>query len=331
MALPIRILGTGRYLPKNCVTAEQVDQRMGFRPGTALRMSGVETRYYAADGETASDMGALAARDALSNCGLKFADIDAIICTSGTPEQPIPSNGPLIQKKLGEGQSGTPAFDVGATCLSFLVGLDVASCMLSAGRYRRVLLVSAEACSQGLHPMEQEVASLIGDGAAAAIVERSSDTTSRFLGARMQTFGDASELTEIRGGGSLLPGYHYTPERHADFTFHMDGPQVYRMASRHMAGLLQTLLTSLETTLSDINLFIPHQASGLAMELMRRKLDVEPERVVNVIAKYGNMISASIPLALDEALRENRLKRGDRVMMLGTSAGFSCAAAVLDF
>lgn len=326
----VRIQATGRYLPERVVTSEEIDEWLGLPAGSAFKLSGVATRRYVS-GELASEMGAAAARDALASAGLAFDDIDLMICSSGTPEQPIPCNGALIQRRLGD-TSGTPCFDVNSTCMSFLVALDLAGALVAAGRYGRVLVVSADVASCGLNQREPESFSLMGDAAAAAILTRpEAGTGARIIGSTFATYAEGADMTEIRGGGSRLPAYHYAGDRHDDYLFHMDGARVFRMALKVFPPMVEQLLEECGLTMADVDLVVPHQASEAALALMRRRLDVPPERWVLTLPRYGNTISSSIPLALDECVREGRIRRGQRVLLLGTSAGFSAGAVLIEY
>jgi 3-oxoacyl-[acyl-carrier-protein] synthase-3 len=188
-------LGIGRYLPSRKVSASEIDARLDMKPGTALKLSGVETRWVV-DGENAAQMGAKAVRAALSNAGLDWSEIDAIVGTSGTPDQPIPCNAALIQEELGLGESGIPSFDINTTCMSFLAGFDLVSYLIEAGRFRKVLLVSSDIPSCGLNPKQIEAYCLFGDAAVAVVVGPSGkDESSRI---------HASRLEELKAEGQLI-------------------------------------------------------------------------------------------------------------------------------
>ncbi|MEB3222245.1 MAG: beta-ketoacyl-ACP synthase 3 [Candidatus Sericytochromatia bacterium] len=326
----IRIRSVGRYLPTTVVTAAALDERMGLPPGTVAAESGVLERRYAGD-ELASSMGAKAARQALEAGGLALADVDLILGACGTPEQAIPCNAALIQRALGAERSGIPAFDVNSTCLSFLTALDVASCLIEAGRYRRVLVVSADIASVGLDWQARESAMILGDGAAAAVVEASpADDPAAFLACGMQTYSEGADLTRIRGGGSR----HHPREHRGDLAsyaegyclFEMDGRAVFKRSAAVLPGFLSEVLGQAGLSLDDVALVVPHQASPSALELMRRRLGLPPERWLTIAHDHGNTVAASIPLALEAAVREGRLRRGDTALLLGTSAGFSVGA-----
>lgn len=325
----VKITGTGRYLPGSGVAAEEIDRRLGVEPGWVMRKTSVANRHFVGE-ETASQMGAQAARDALQAAGLHFSDIDCLVCASGTMQQPIPCTAALIQEALGEQESGVPCFDVNATCLSFVTALDTMSYLIDAGRYRRILIVSTEIASKGLNWSDKESAALFGDGAAAAVVERSSENdSSRILHAKMTTHSGGAHHSEIRGGGSGLPASLYEESKAADYLFSMDGEGIFRQASRLLPDFMGGLLGGAGLTMGDFKLVVPHQGSVMAMKLLQRKLGISEEQMLYIAPHYGNVIAASIPLGLDMAVREGRLERGDRVLLVGTSAGLSLGGVAL--
>ncbi|MEB3299269.1 MAG: beta-ketoacyl-ACP synthase III [Candidatus Sericytochromatia bacterium] len=331
----LKIRGLGTSLPARAVTAAELDRNLGLEEGWVARHSGVLVRYHATD-ETASEMGAKAARAALDDAGLDFEDLDLLVGACGTPEQAIPCNAALIQKALGKEESGIPAFDVNSTCLSFVTALDVVASLIESGRYRRALVVSSEIASVGLNPREIESATILGDGAAAAVVERTPEGESAaVVCARMETYSSGSELTRTRGGGS-----RYHPRRfdgdlatYAErFTlFEMDGRAVFRLSAQILPGFIDRMLTAHGLVLDDFHMVIPHQASPTALWLMQRRLGIPEARWMVIAPEFGNTVAASIPMALTMAVRQGRVKRGDRLMLLGTSAGFSVGAMVLDY
>lgn len=337
---PIKILGTGLYVPEHKVTAQQLAQRLGVDEAWIKRKSGVETRYFAKD-ETASEMGAAAARNALTASDLCLDDIDCIVCTSAVPQQSIPCTAALIHQHLGGADSGIPAFDINASCLSFLTGLDTLSYLIAAGRYQRVLLIASEVAHRGLNWSDPKSCSLFGDGAAAVVIGHSSIGSSataglsdlpdsKILGSRMETYSRGAQLTECRGGGNLHSPYAYQ-ENPESMLFSMEGKAIYRMAHEILPPFVERLLSPLGVTVSDMDMVIPHQASLMAMRLLRKHLGISTDRLMVIAQDYGNVIAASIPMALHEAIRQGKVKRGDRIMLLGTSAGFSVGGMVLDY
>jgi len=325
----VKVTGTGKYVPGVGITAEEIDRRLGVEPGWVLRKTSVANRHFVGE-ETASQMGAQAAREAMEAAGLRFADIDCLVCASGTMQQPIPCTASLIQEALGEQESGVPCFDINATCLSFVTALDVMSYLIEAGRYRRILIVSSEIASKGLDWTHKESAALFGDGAAAAVVERADEgEPSHILNAKMTTHSGGAHHSEIRGGGSGLPAARYREETAADYLFSMDGEGIFRQASRLLPDFMDGLLGGSGLTMADFKLVIPHQGSVMAMKLLQRKLGISDEQMLYIAPHYGNVIAASIPLGLDMAVREGRIERGDKVLLVGTSAGLSLGGTAL--
>lgn len=331
----VKIEGMGRYLPKRRVTAEALEAQMGLEPGWIEKKSGVMTRYFV-DDETSSEMGARAAEAALADAGLTFEDIDCLVCVSGSPEQAIPCTAALIQKAMGQADSGTPAFDINSTCLSFLTGLDTMSYLVEAGRYRRVLLVSAEISSVALDWREKESATILGDAAVAAVITRSeANEPSRIIASRMETYSSGSELTRARGGGTRFHPRKVggTLEAFIDEygVFEMDGKSVFKLSAHMLPAFIQRVLEPVGEDLATVKLVVPHQASMMALYLMQRRLGLSDDRWMVIARDYGNTIAASIPLALHEAVQTGRIARGDKVMLLGTSAGFSMGALLMEY
>ncbi len=327
---PLRILGVGRYVPDRVVTAQEIADRIGIDADWIMRNQGVAERRWVTH-ETASQMGAIAAREALANAGLETGDLDLILNASGTQEQAIPDGAALIQRELDLGESGVPGFSVHATCLSFLVGLDMASHLLATGAHQHILVVSSDISSCALDFTEPEACTLFGDMAAAVVVGLADeDDDSCVHASRLETFGVGAELTHIPGGGT---GKHPNDPgtRPEDNLFHMQGRKVARLSIKHGGDFLERLHPGLSEGLDDIDLVIPHQASKLGLRLMARHYGFGEDKLVDIIAKYGNCVAASIPGALYEAVSTGRLKRGDRALLLGTGAGLSIGGMILTY
>jgi 3-oxoacyl-[acyl-carrier-protein] synthase III len=326
----VKILSTGKYLPKNKVTAQELAKQIGVSSRWIEQKSGVMSRHFIED-ETASQMGAYAAKEALAAANLSIREIDYIVCASTVPEQGIPCTAALIQRQLGIEASGIPGFDINSTCLSFVTALDTLSYLIDAGRYHRVLLVSSEIATLALDWTDHESCILFGDGAAAVIVEKSPPSdSSKILTSRMETYSDGINLSQCLGGGSKYHPREYATHPN-DFVFQMDGRSLYRMASKILPGFVQRLFEPVGLSMRDMQLVIPHQASLMAMRLLSKQLEI-PEGAMMVIAHdHGNTIAASIPMALHEAIHQSRLQRGDRTLLLGTSAGLSVGGIVLEY
>lgn len=327
---PLKILSTGYYLPKKVVTGHEVDQKLGIPRGKSEEMTGIAERRYVTD-ETASQMGAYALMGALERSGIAYETLDAIICASGSMEQALPCTAALIQKALNRPKVNIPCFDVNATCLSFVTALDLASSLIASGRFKTLAIVSTEIASVGLNPNQHEAYALFGDGAAAAIVQKPKEgETSGVVHAAMNTFSEGSEHCRIQGGGTKYhPKFHHPDSD--KFLFSMDGRKVFRLVLETIPEFFSKLMLDSGLSLDDISLVVPHQASGAGMELVRRKLNIESSKYMDILAKHGNMIAASIPLALHFAIEQGRVQRGDKVMLLGTSAGMSIGSVIFEY
>ncbi|MCE9609103.1 MAG: hypothetical protein K8R23_02630 [Chthoniobacter sp.] len=322
----LRIVGSGHFLPPGVVTATEIDARIGRNQGWTLKQTGVETRHHVG-AETAAQMGAAALRAALAG---EDERPDLLLGASGTPQQPIPCTAALIAAEMG--WSGVPCFDVNATCLSFLSALQVVGGLIAAGNYRRIAIVSAEIASKGLNWQQPEAAALMGDGAAAVLIEAGESRDSALLGSLIETWPEGAAFTEIRGGGSRLPATAFRPEENAsDFQFHMDGPAVFRLAAEKIESFVARLVGAASTRWDSIDWVIPHQASLPGIRHLRRRLRIPAAKLIETVQHQGNVIAASIPLALHEAITSGRLQRGQTVLFLGTSAGFSLGGALLRY
>ncbi|MBW4083129.1 beta-ketoacyl-ACP synthase III [Paenibacillus sp. S150] len=328
----VKILGTGKYLPGREVTDAELDDVLGTPEGWVGKITGVGVRHYAVEGETASSMGARAAEAALAAAGLSFSDVDCLVCTSGTKEQPLPGTAVFIQQAMGQGNSGVPAFDIDSTCLSFLVGMDVMSYMVAAGRYRNVLLVATEIASAGLNYEDKESAALFGDGAAAVIIGPcAAGDSSKILHASLKTYSSGARYSEIAGGGTRLHARKFSKENAVPYLFHMDGQAIFRQASKLLPDFMNEMLTQAETQMTDFRLVVPHQGSAMAMRLLRKKLGIAEDRFLDNTPGHGNTIAASIPMGLHEAIARGRVRRGDRILFIGTAAGLSLGGMIIDY
>ncbi|HEX8821019.1 MAG TPA: 3-oxoacyl-[acyl-carrier-protein] synthase III C-terminal domain-containing protein [Archangium sp.] len=327
--MSLKIAGVGRYLPPRVVLNPEIEARCGLPAGWIEEMQGVRERRWIVK-ESASFMGAEAAKEAVADAGLELKDIDLILNASGTPQQVIPDGGALLQRELGLGASGIPSMSVHTTCLSFLTALDVSNSLLSSGRYRSILIVSSDISSVGINFDNPETASLFGDAAAAVVVVKTPEGEgSRVLSARLETYGDDADLTTILGGGTRKhPNDPNT--RPLDNLFHMDGRRVYMRAVGKLGNFLEKLRPGLSEGLGSIQLVVPHQPSKLGLRSLR-KYNFPPEQVVETVDKLGNCIAASIPATLYEAVRGQRMKRGDEVLMVGTGAGLSLGGLILTY
>jgi 3-oxoacyl-[acyl-carrier-protein] synthase III len=318
--LRIRVSSLGFAVPAKIETARELAPRIGKSEDWIVAHTGVLERRIATT-ETMEELAASAAREALGN-----QRPDLIINASTTPRQLIPDSSVFIQRALGF--DGIPSYSVHATCLSFIAGLHLAGGLLVSNAFDRILVVSSETGSISRNFDEPESAALIGDGAAAAVIERTpTGESSELLAWQMGTWPEGAELTEFRGAGTFR---HPNDPRTvgSDNLFKMDGPRVYKLARRKVAEVLVRLLEQADIQRSEIDVIVPHQASGPALEALAR-YGFDESRIINIVARYGNCIAASLPMALVEAERTGRLRRGNTALLIGTGAGLSVAGAIL--
>lgn len=326
----MRIQGSGAVQPQLLLSSAAIDARLNRPCGWTEANFRIRRRAVADAAETSSALGAAAARAALDAAGWRAAELDVIIGACGVMEQPIPGTACLIQRRLGLGESGVPAFDVNATCLSFLVALDLVNLGFGAGRWRRALVVSADIASAALDFEHPEASVIFGDGAAAVALE-ALPGPSALLAYRFETYGEGTGLCALEAGGTRLRPHDDLPGFLAGSRFRMDGPGVFRATARRFPAFLARLLESSGLGAAQLDLVVPHQASANALDHLRRALPALADRVVDIFADHGNQIAASLPTALHAAIATGRLQRGDVALLLGTAAGISLGGAVLRY
>ncbi|MGT2907378.1 3-oxoacyl-[acyl-carrier-protein] synthase III C-terminal domain-containing protein [Streptococcus dentiloxodontae] len=292
--------------------------------GTALPKSyvefGGERRYRVSADETQLQLAVEACQKALDKAGIVIQDIDLLVSASAVGIQPIPCTAALIHEQLAKVTS-IPAMDINTTCTSFVTALDVVSHFIAAGSYQRVLVVSSEIGSRGLNPNQKESYELFGDGAAAFIFE-ATEQEKGVVASKQQTWSEGAHDTEIRGGLTALPPYEYSEKRKSDYQFDMKGIKILGLTAKKLPRMLSDFLESQNLSTKDIDFVIPHQASK-ALPLVMKKLSFKEEQYLNIVPKYGNMVSASIPFALAYAMDKNIIKEGQLIGLMGTAAGLT--------
>ncbi|MBD3769711.1 MAG: ketoacyl-ACP synthase III [Rhodobacterales bacterium] len=326
------ILGTGSQAGGKQVLSTELDARLNKRAGWLEDTCGVKSRSMIASGETQESLGAIAAHSALDDAGLTPDDIDLILFAAAVGRQPIPATAALIKRELGLNKSPVPAFDINATCLSAVAAMDVADMYISTGRAARVLIVASEIASRAL-PWQDDpaTAGLFGDGAAAIVMGQSDPSSSPLNTNRVliETWAQGYDMCALAAGGTRYD-YHEEPDAFdANSFFRMDGHALFKLTRTNLPRFIDRLLQLSGWQQKDVNIVIPHQASPLALEHMIRKCGFAREKVVATVKETGNLIAASIPATLDLARRQGRIRRGDKVLLIGTSAGVSLGGATL--
>lgn len=324
----LKILSMGRYLPQSKVLSSELEQKWGLETGWIKSVNGVEERHYASELESCAFMGGQALKQALERADMDFRELDLIIEASGSFDNPIPHDACFLPTQLGFPDHPIPCWNVDSTCLSFVTALDMLSYMLDGERYKKVAVVSSEIASKSLDPKHPKTASLFGDGAAAAIITLPDEgEEAGVLAADMITISSGATYTMVPGGGNAI--HPNESNNKSDFCFQMQGSKVMKLGLQHGPSFIQALLEKAGLQASELDLFVPHQASKMAMEALQRLFKF-PD-MVDILATHGNCISASIPLALESAISSGRLKRGDLCCLFGTAAGLSFGGLLLRY
>ena len=298
----IQFTGYGVELPRNTVD---------FDGQTRYRISGEEKQI---------SLAVSACEKALENANITVNGIDCIVSASAVGIQPIPCMAALIHEKIAKGTS-IPALDINTTCTSFMTALDTMSYLLEAGRYKRVLIFSCDVASRALNPKQKESFQLFSDGAVAFIIEKT-DKEIGVIDAMQKTWSEGAHSTEIRGGLSNLHPENYSEETKEEFMFDMNGKTVLSLSMKKIPEMMKEFLENNDMKISDIDMVVPHQAS-VAMPIVMEKLGVTEDRFINEVKEFGNMVSASVPLALAHGLENRKIKNGDTILLIGTAAGLT--------
>ena len=320
-----RISGTGSYLPPDRVSNADLAARLakdGIETSDEwiVERTGIRFRHFAAPDVAVSDLALVASRRALEAADCDPGDIDLIIVATSTPDMVFPSAASILQAKLGV--AGCAAFDVQAVCSGFVYALTVADSMIKTGAASKALIVGAEVFSRILDFKDRTTCVLFGDGAGAVVLEASA--TPGILASELHADGRYVDILCVPGhvsGGKIL----------GDPLLKMDGPAVFKLAVGVLESVARSVLEKAGRSDADIDWLIPHQANIRIMHSTARKLKLTPAKLIATVDRHGNTSAASIPLALDESVREGKIKRGDTVMLEGVGGGFTWGAALLDY
>jgi 3-oxoacyl-[acyl-carrier-protein] synthase-3 len=325
MTLYSKIIGTGSYLPEKRVTNNELAAQLAAKgietsDEWIVSRSGISARHYAEPEQASSDLGVLAARQALDAAGLQPDDIDLIIVASSTPDffGSFPSTACIVQKKLGM-TNNCAAVDVQAVCSGFVYAMASADSFIKSGLHKNVLVIGAEVFSRILNFEDRTTCVLFGDGAGAIVMTASEEPG--ILSCKLHADGRHSDILSIPGNvaGGAVAGSAY---------LYMDGQAVFKLAVSVLEKVAYEALEAADMTADKIDWLIPHQANIRIMNGTAKKLGMSPEKMVVTVDQHGNTSAASIPLALDAAVRDGRVKKGDTVMMEGVGGGFTWGAVL---
>jgi 3-oxoacyl-[acyl-carrier-protein] synthase-3 len=315
------LIGTGSALPRTVVTNADLVERVDTTDEWIVERTGIRQRYIAQDDETTASLATDAARAAIEAAGLTAADVDLIVLATATPNQTFPATATIVQHNLG--CHGGIAFDVAAVCSGFLYALGVADSMLRSGMAHRALVIGAETFSRILDWEDRTTCVLFGDGAGAVLLEAREDdgeSPRGVLVTRLHADGTHNELLYVDGGASTTGTVG---------KLRMKGREVFRHAVVNLAEVLREVIEEAGLATTDIDWLVPHQANARILDATARKLNMPPEKVVVTVDRHANTSAASVPLALDTAVRDGRIKPGQLVMLEAMGGGFTWGASLI--
>jgi 3-oxoacyl-[acyl-carrier-protein] synthase-3 len=313
-----RIIGTGSYLPRKVVTNDDLARRMDTSDEWIRARTGIRQRHIAEDGESSSSLALEASKAAIASAGIAAQEIDLIILATSTPDYVFPSTACLLQAKLGI--KGCPAFDLQAVCSGFVYALATADLFIRSGQHRCALVVGAEVFSRILDWNDRGTCVLFGDGAGAVILR--ADDKPGIMASALHADGSYAGILSVRGnvcGGNVT----------GDPFLRMDGPAVFKFAVRVLDEVARETLAKCGQQVEDIDWLIPHQANLRILESTAKRLGLPPEKLIVTVDTHGNTSAASVPLALDVATRDGRIRPGHKVMLQGVGGGFTWGAALV--
>jgi len=323
----VHIVGTGSYLPQRVLTNADLEKLVDTTDEWIISRTGIRERRIAAEQECTSDMGAIAARRAMEQAGVRGEEIDLIICATLTPDMPFPATACLIQQKVGAKRAA--AFDMEAACSGFLYGLEIGQQFITSGTYNTVLIIGAEKLSTIVDWEDRNTCVLFGDGAGAAVL-RSRGEDHGILTTCMGADGSQAGILLMPGGGARFPATKESVNGKMHY-LKMAGKEVFKNAVVAMQTAAEEALRKCNLTINDIKCIIPHQANLRILEAIADRLGAPMEKVYINLDRYGNMSAASVAVALDEAAREGRFQRGDLILLVVFGSGLTWASCVIQW
>jgi 3-oxoacyl-[acyl-carrier-protein] synthase-3 len=318
-----RIAGVGSYLPEKALSNKDLEKVMDTSDEWIRERTGIKRRHIAADDETTGSMALEAAKRAIEDAGASLDEIDLIILGTATPDKVFPSTACIVQRRLGI--KGGPAFDVHAACSGFLYGFDLANRYIQTGGARKAIVIGSETLSRIVNWEDRGTAILFGDGAGAVVLEACDEPG--VMATHIHADGEYEELLHVKQGISI--GYDIT--RKGEAFIEMQGNAVFRRAVATFDKIARETIADLDGHIDDIDWFVPHQANMRIIQAAAKKLGLPMERVIATVDEHANTSSASVPLALDLAVKDGRIKRGDTLLLAAFGAGFTWGSAMLKF
>ena len=324
--LRVKISALGTYVPPRVLTNADLEKMVDTSDQWIIDRTGIRERHIVDKGVATSDLAAAAARNVLAARGLAASEIDAIIVATVTPDMFFPSTACLVQHKLGA--RGAWGFDLSGACSAFVYALQTGAQFVATGAHRRVLVIGADVMSSIIDYTDRATCILFGDGAGAVILEPADDNSLSLIDFIHEVDGSGGCSLYMPGGGSLNPSSHETVDKKMHYV-HQDGQAVFKYAVRKMAEVCGRILERNGLKGSDVAVFIPHQANLRIISATADRLHFRPESVIINISRYGNTTAATIPLGMETAIEQGKLKKGDLVLLASVGAGFTVGATLL--
>jgi 3-oxoacyl-[acyl-carrier-protein] synthase-3 len=321
-----KISALGTYVPPRLLTNEELEKMVDTNHDWIMDRTGIRERHIAEKGVATSDLSVEAAKKALSERGLKPTEIEAILVATVTPDMLFPSTACLVQHKLGA--KGAWGFDLSAACSAFVYALQVGSQFIATGAHKKVMVIGADVMSSIIDYTDRATCVIFGDGAGAVILEPAENDSVGMIDFIHEVDGSGGCSLYMPGGGSLHPATHETVDKKMHYV-HQDGQAVFKFAVRKQAEICEKILQRNGLKGSDIDAFIPHQANRRIITATADRLGLKSESVIINIDRYGNTTAGTVPLAMDTARQEGRLKKGDLVLLASVGAGFTVGATLL--
>ena len=318
-----RIAGIGSYLPEKVLTNKDLEGMMDTSDEWIRERTGIKRRHIAGDGESTSTLALEAANRALQSADTEADEIDLVVLGTATPDKVFPSTACIVGRQLGI--KGAPAFDVHAACSGFVYGLDLANRYIKTGGAQKALVIGAETLSRITNWEDRSTAVLFGDGAGAAVLEASDEAG--ILATHIHADGAFEDLLQVQSGVSV----GYDQVRAESAFIEMQGNAVFKRAVATFDSMARETVADLDGELGDIDWFVPHQANMRIIKAAAKRLQMPMERVVATVDEHANTSGASIPLALDVAIQDGRIQRGDTLMFAAFGAGFTWGSAMLRY
>ena len=321
-----KISALGTYVPPDVITNKDLEKLVETNDQWIVERTGIRERHKLAAGLGTSDMCVEAAKKCLAARGMDASEVEAIIVGTVTPDMMFPSTACLVQNKIGA--KGAWGFDVSAGCSGFVFALQAGVKLVESGAHKKVLVIGADANTRMTDYTDRTTCVIFGDGAGAVLLEPAEEGEIGFIDFLHEIDGSGGVSLNLKGGGSLNPATHETIDQKMHYIF-QDGPAVYKFAVRKMAEATERLLERNDVKGTDLGCFIPHQANKRIITATADRLGMAPDRVIINIEKYGNTSAGTIPLAMETAVEEGKLKKGDLVLLAAAGAGFTVGAALL--